>query len=113
MSDFERQPGSALWTPAPPKQCDRLTGLCDDCRERRCCSLDEGHAGACVCVCKESESPWRPGQVVEVAGEGERYVLRHPCTCCGKAWQASPVARPHIEDVVLTVDLRATKEVKP
>ena len=57
-----------------------------------------------------TEHPWTPGQVVEVAGEGELYVLRHPCICCGKVWQASPVKRPHIEDVVLTADLRVVKE---
>lgn len=51
-------------------------------------------------------SAWKPGQVVDVAGEGELYILRHPCTCCGKAWQASPVKRPEVVDVVLTVDLR-------
>lgn len=58
----------------------------------------------------EPEQSWRPGQVVEVAGEGERYILRHPCTCCGKACPATAVDSAAAVCLPLLSDAGITKD---
>ena len=55
-----------IWTPPPPKDCDRFW-VCQDCVKdpesdsvKGLCVLPKGHPGECVCVCVEDRTtkPW-------------------------------------------------------